>query len=142
MAAGVRQYDPKQVSVIFGGTALSGFTDGTFVNLERNEQSFTLKVGVDGIGTRARSNNNSGKCTVTFHQSSSSNDYLSGVSVSDENTGSGALPLLVKDNSGRTIATALTAWVQKPANGEFGKEVSNRVWVLETDNLVLFDGGN
>lgn len=138
----VKTYDPKQVAVIFGGTTLSGFTDGTFINVERNENAFNLKVGVDGIGTRAKTNNLSGKVTITLHQSSSSNNYLSGVAAADELSNSGALPLLIRDASGTSLFTSLTAWVQKYANGEFGKEVSNRVWVLETDTIVIFDGGN
>ena len=138
----VKTYDPKQVSVIVGGTILSGFTDGTFIVAERNDPAFNLKVGVDGIGTRAKTNNLSGKVTITLHQSSNSNDVLSAFASADQLSNSGAVPLLIRDASGRTLITALTAWVQKLANSEFAKEVSNRVWILETDQLVMFDGGN
>jgi hypothetical protein len=140
--AQVKTYDPKQVSVIVGGVIGSGFTDGTFVVAERNEDAWNLKVGVDGIGTRAKSGNKSGKVTITLHQSSSFNDTLSGFAQADELSNTGAVPLLIRDASGRTLCTALTAWVKKYANAEFAKEVSNRVWVLETDELVIFDGGN
>ena len=138
----VKTYDPKQVSMIVGGKIITGFTDGTFITAERNEDMWTMKVGVDGIGTRAKTNNTSGKLTITLHQSSSSNDDLSAFAAADELSDSGAVPVLLKDNSGRTVVTALTAWVKKYANAEFAKEVSNRVWVLETDQLVMFDGGN
>lgn len=138
----VKTYDPKQVSLIVGGKIISGYTDGTFISAERNEQMFNLKVGVDGIGTRAKTNNQSGKITITLHQSSNSNDDLSAFAAADELSNAGAVPILLRDASGRTLASALTAWVQKLANAEFAKEVSNRVWVLETDQLLLFDGGN
>jgi Protein of unknown function (DUF3277) len=138
----VKTYDPKNVSLIVGGKIIGGFTDGTFIVAERNEQMWNLKVGVDGIGTRAKSNNRSGKVTVTLHQSSSSNDDLSGFATADELSNTGAVPVLLRDNLGTTLCTALTAWVQKFANAEFGKEVANRVWVLETDELIIFDGGN
>lgn len=138
----VKTYDPKQVSLIVGGNIITGFTDGTFIVAERNENMWNLKVGVDGIGTRAKTNNQSGKLTITLHQSSPSNDALSALAASDELSNTGAVPVLMKDNSGRTVVTALTAWIQKYANGEFAKEVANRVWVLETDQLVIFDGGN
>jgi hypothetical protein len=139
---GVKTYDPKQVAVIVGGKILHGFGDGTFIVAERNEQAFNLKVGVDGEGTRAKSNNKSGKVTLTLMQSSGSNDDLSAFAVADELSNSGAVPLLIQDHSGRTLCTALTAWIQKYANAEFAKEVSTRSWVLETDELVIFDGGN
>jgi Protein of unknown function (DUF3277) len=137
-----RQYDPKNVSVVIGGQTISGFTDGTFLMAERNEQMFTLKVGVDGIGTRAKSNNQSGKVTITLHQSSPSNDYLSGLVQSDELANTGVIAILIRDNLGTTLVSALTAWFQKFANVEDGKEVANRVWVLETDTLLTFVGGN
>lgn len=138
----VKTYDPKNVSLIVGGKIIGGFTDGTFITAERNEAMWNLKVGVDGIGTRAKTNNTSGKITIVLHQSSNSNDDLSALAAADELANSGAVPVLLRDNSGRTLCTALTAWIQKYANAEFGKEVSNRTWVMETDQLVIFDGGN
>lgn len=138
----VKTYDPKQVSLIVGGKIISGFTDGTFILAERNEDMWNLKVGVDGIGTRAKTNNKSGKVTITLHQSSSSNDDLSALAAADELSNTGAVPLLMRDASGSSLVTALTAWVKKLANAEEGKEVTNRVWVIESDELIMFVGGN
>lgn len=137
-----KQYDPKNISIIVGGIAIGGFTDGTFINVERNEDMWTLKVGVDGIGTRSKTNNKSGKYTITLHQSSPSNDYLSALAVTDENTNAGAVPILMRDNLGTTLCTSLTAWVKKIPNAEDGKEVANRAWVMETDQIDMFVGGN
>lgn len=143
MAAGqVATYDPKNLSMIVGGKIIHGFGDGTVIKLSRNEQAFNLKVGVDGEGTRAKSNNRSGKVELTLMQSSASNDDLSAFAQADELSNGGAVPVLFKDNSGRTLATALTAWVQKVPDTEFAKEVMTRTWVLETDSLVIFIGGN
>lgn len=135
-------YDPNQVSVIVGGKILSGFGDGTFVKISRNEQAFNLKVGVGGEGTRAKSNNKSGKFEFTLMQSSASNDALSAIAIADELSGKGIVPCAVRDKSGRTIATALSAWVQKLPDSEFAKETSTRTWILETEELNLFVGGN
>ena len=138
----VQQYDPKNISVIVDGKIISGFGDGTFVLVERNNQAWNLKVGVDGEGTRAKSNDLSGKFTFTLMQSSASNDVLSALAVADEQSSSGAVPVLIRDNLGTSLCTALTAWVQKIANLEDAKEVSPRTWVLETDQLNMFVGGN
>ncbi len=135
-------YDPKQVSAIVGGKIMSGFGDGTFIKLTRNEQAWNMKIGVDGEGTRAKSNNKGGKIEITLMNSSSSNDDLSAFAAADELSNTGAVPFLLKDNSGRTVATALTAWVQKYPDTEFAKEANTRTWVLETDELDIFIGGN
>lgn len=140
--SGVFTYDPKQVSVIVGGKIITGFADGSFVEFERNENAWNLKVGVDGEGARAKSNNLSGKITLTLMQSSASNDVMSAFAAADELSNAGAVPFYLKDNSGRTIATALTAWVQKYPKTTFAKEIESRQWILETDDIEIFVGGN
>jgi len=138
----VKTYDPKQFSNILGGKVISGYADGTFIKISRNEQAFNLKVGVDGEGTRAKSNNRSGKIEFTLMQSSSSNDDLSAIAALDDNANLGAVPYSGRDGSGRTVASALTAWIQKIPDTEFAKEVATRTWVIETDDLSMFIGGN
>lgn len=137
----VKTYDPKLFSCIVGGKIMTGFSDGTYIKLERNEQAFNLKVGVTGEATRAKNNNRSGKVTITLMQSSDSNDALSTFAAADELTNAGAVPVLIKDGSGSTVASAVTAWVQKYPNTEFQKEATTREWVLETDELLMFVGG-
>lgn len=135
-------YDPKQFSAIIGGKIMSGFVDGTYIKVTRNEQAFMLKVGVDGEGTRAKSNNKGGKIEITLMQSSASNDDLSAFAALDELSNGGVIPAIVKDGSGRTVCSAGTAWVQKYPDTEFGKEPVGRTWVIETDEIIMFVGGN
>lgn len=138
----VLTYDPKNVSMIVGGKIMHGFGDGTFIKVMRNDQAFNLKVGVDGEGTRAKSNNKSGKFEITLMQSSSSNDVLSSYASADELSSSGVVPVLLRDNNGTTLATSLTGWVQKLPDTELQKEVTTRTWVIESDQVELFIGGN
>lgn len=138
----VHTFDPKLVSLIFGGKIISGYADGTFILVERNEQTFNLKVGADGEGTRVKSNNKSGKITVTLMQSSASNDDLSAFALADEISNTGVVPVLMKDGSGRTVVSGATAWLQKPANVELAKEATARTWVIESDELAMVVGGN
>ena len=138
----VKTYDPKEVAVIVGGQIIDGYADGTFVTVERSEDSFSLQMGTDGEGTRSKSNNKSGKITIVLRQGAPSNAILSAFIQSDELNGSGIVPVLVKDNSGSSLYAAETAWVMKPASSEFGRESGSREYVLETDRLVMFTGGN
>lgn len=138
----MKTYDPSQVSIVIGGHTLSGFADGTFVTVVRDEDSWSLAIGTDGEGARAKSNNKSGTITVTLLQTSDSNRILSDFALADELSNSGVFPLLVKDASGNSLYTAETAWVQKPADSEFAREVGNREWTIRTDNLQVYVGGN
>ena len=141
---GVSTYDPAQVAVVFAGIPISGYADGTFLSVEQNEDSFALQVGTDGEACRSKSNNRSGRVTFTLGQWSEANDLLSALHNLDINTpnGDGIGPLLVKDNSGRSIFSAEKAWIVKPPAAGYGREAESREWVVETDNLVQFHGGN
>ena len=137
-------YDPAQVTIIFAGIPISGKGEATFLGAERNEDAWALQVGADGEATRAKSNNRSGRVTITLIQSSLANDALSAIANVDERTpgGDGIGPLLIKDLSGRTLIAAESAWIVKQAPVEFAREASEREWMIETDNLEIFVGGN
>ncbi len=137
-------FDAKSVGVIFGGAPLSGFADGTFVSIEQNEDSFSLQVGTDGDACRSKSNNQSARVTVTLQQSSASNDVLSALFNTDilSPSGDGIFPLMVKDNTGRSILAAEKAWIVKPPTSTFAREAENREWVFETDAMIHNVGGN
>lgn len=138
----VKTYNPADVSVIIAGIPIEGFADGTFITVARNNDSWNMQVGSDGEGVRAKSNDFGGTITLTLMQSSLSNDALSALAVLDETSGGGIGPMLVKDGSGRTICAAETGWIRKPADVEFAREATSREWVIETDILNIFAGGN
>lgn len=138
----VKHYDPKKVSVIVGSQPVAGFADGEFVTCERNEDGFTLLTGADGESTRAKNANRSGKITIRLLASSASNDYLSALQLADELAGNATFGVMVKDGFGTSIYTAATAWINKTPPAAFGKEAGTREWVLETDELIAFAGGN
>jgi len=144
MPGDTKQYDPKSVVVVFGFVSFHGFADGSMIEVERNEDSFTLKVGADGEGTRVRNANRSGKFTVKLMQSSATNAELSALLAADELASNGAsmLPFMVKDNSGYSLSWAEKAWIVKPPKPSYGKEVTEREWVFEATHINIVEGGN
>lgn len=141
---GMNTYDPAQVSIVAFGIPISGYADGTFVSVEQNEDSFSLSVGADGDACRAKTNNRSGRITLTLLQSSLSNDLLTAQHALDilSPNGDGIGPFLMKDNSGRSLYAAEKAWIVKPATSAFGRDVESREWIIESDNLLQSVGGN
>ncbi len=138
----VKTYNPADVQLVIAGNPISGYADGTFINIARNNPSYTSGTGSTGEGWRAKSNDKSGTCTITLLQTSRSNDALSALSALDEASGDGVGPLLLKDNSGRSLYAAETCWIEKPADSEFAREQSDREWVIKTDKLNVFIGGH
>lgn len=136
-----KTYDPSAIFMTYKGVLLTGHMDGTFVTVERKEDTWIPFVGVNGETARARNRNKSGTVKVTLMQTSMSNDFLSRQMVDDEATGLGAGPLLIKDNFGKTLAGCDDAYLMKPANIEYGKEIVGREWTFECPSLDMFVGG-
>lgn len=128
----VSTYDPKKVIITFGGVPITGFADGTFISITQENDSWAKKVGADGEVIRARSNDDTCEVTITLQQSSDSNIALSVVQATDRLTGFGMRPLIITDLNGVTIQSWMQAWIKKAPDWEYGKEASDRAWVLST----------
>lgn len=139
----VKTYDPAKVDVIFGTDILSGFGPDTKISVAYEEDSWVTTIGVNGEGTRSKSNNRSATITVTLMQSSDSNQFLSAIAEIDRLTNGGALPLTIRDSSSQgTFHFAESAWIQKVPDAEYGIEIGTREWVFATDVLVSNLAGN
>lgn len=137
-----KTYDPKGIIMTCGGFQASGFADGTFLNVDTNEDDFSLQVGADGENCRSKSNNGSGTFTLTLMQSAAFNDVLSAFRNADKLSNSGQFPVLVKDLNGTTLYSAESAWIRKIAPSEFGNEAGGREWVIESGDIQSFVGGH
>jgi hypothetical protein len=138
----VRTFDPKSVIVTIGGVPMSGYADGTFLEITADTQQFSKVVGADGYTTRVKSNNYGGVMTLTLSQSSPSNDILSGFLAADRAANLGVVPILVKDLSGTTVIFSGTGWIQQFPDVTYGNEINNRGWVLDLADIDILIGGN
>lgn len=140
--ADVKTYDPSQVATIVSGVSMSGYGPDTFIAVAREVPSWSKKVGGKGEVGRSKSSNKSGSITLTIMQTSSDNDFLSGLALLDEQTGSGTFPIIIKDASGSTVVSALNCWISKYPDPEFAQEVGVREWVFDCDSINMLIGGN
>ncbi len=127
-------YSPADVALSVHGNIISGFSDGAMVVVEREVDAFTKVVGADGEVSRTRSANKSGSVTITLKQDSDSNSILGAIAALDELTGAETGPLALTDLAGNTVFAA-NCWVKKLPKVEYGKDLTNREWVLECDNI-------
>lgn len=138
----LRTYSPDLISVIIDNRPITGFADGEGIKVERNNDSFTRVIGMTGEGARVRSNDKSGKITLRLMQTSPDNEYLSNLAAEDELTAARAFNLLIRDQNGNSLHEAQTAWIVKPADAAYGKDLTDREWMIETDNLKTFLAGS
>lgn len=140
--SGLFTYDPAEIIISIGGAVMSGYTDGTFVEIARNEATWNLVVGADGFTTRGKTNNFSGTLTLTLKQSSPSNDILSAFLIADELANTGAVPVLIKDLSGTSTYFSAQGWINAWPNSTFAKEIGDRTWTISLASLDVLVGSN
>lgn len=139
----LKEYDPGDVVFIFGPVIITdGWAEDSMIKVSRDEDTYTKKVGAAGEVTRVRNRNRSGSFELTLMQSSAQNALLSAVAATDELSGDGVHPIMLKDLGGNTIATAANAWIRKMPETEFTKEVGARTWMFDCDIVTQLEGGN
>ena len=138
----VRTYDAKEVVLTLDGIPILGYADGTFISLEREEETYTKVVGADGVVSRAKTNNRSGTLTLTLKQTSPSNEDLSDFLKQDELSNNGVFSVLIKDSISGTRLFSSTGWVQGLPTIEYAKEISDREWAIDLANIEFDISGN
>jgi len=138
----MKSYSPGEISVIVDGQIISGFAEGTFISVARDEDSSTFVPSATGGGSRTKNANKSGKFTFTLQQTSESNQALSDLLKADEDGDNILVPVLVRDNSGSDLHKAEQVYIVKYPQADYAKELSNREWILQAENLEMNLGGN
>lgn len=133
-------YNPQDIEVIVAGNVISGFAEDK-VTVERESDQVDDDVGADGEVVRRLTNDKRGTITITLLQTSKSNLFLSTLAKTDEFTGAGSFPTIIKDTRGRDLHIAAQSWIRKMATAGYGARVETRVWVIRTDNLQSLVAG-
>lgn len=137
----LRTYDPGKVVISFKGIVFVAPADGTFITVERDEDTWSKSYGSDGDVARVRNRKRGGKATVTLMGISPTNDQLSTIVDIDERTGLGVGTFQVLDLNGTTLVHATNGWLVRPANYEAGNEHTNREWMIDLEVVDMFIGG-
>lgn len=140
----MQTWDPTKFIITVGPHTVTGFAPDTFITAERNNDAYTLEIGADGLPTRIRNADRSGRFTIVLQKSSPTNTYLAAVAAVDEASGQGILPVQVKNNgnlAGLAVASGQNCWIVKHAPLEGSKEMGTETWILETGVLNINAAG-
>jgi hypothetical protein len=144
MPNSVYTYDPKKVIVTLGvnaaqsagGVTISGFADGTFIEVTPAGPRYTKHTGADGEVSRVANADHTHKVKMTLQQTSPSNDALSALLASDVLNNGGVVSLSIVDVNGTTNLQWKAAWIETPPNITDAKDLSNRDWTLDTAQVT------
>jgi hypothetical protein len=139
MPAGVtsfgKTYDPKRVIVTWG-QALSGFADGTFIEVRPATQRWTKIVGADGEVARSKSNDNTAEIVIHLLQTSASNSYLSKMLALDLASNNGLQAFEIVDANGGGDLFWAQAWIRTRPDVTYAKTVEQRTWTFDTAQII------
>lgn len=127
---GTVTFDPGKFALNISGVLISGFEDGTFVEVSRSGAIAATKVSADGkeVG-RVQLRNKSGTLTVTLMATADANAYLDGLRQLQERGTLNHFPVGINDATNTEIFSA-DGWIQEVPSYSYGTEVGSRQWVL------------
>ena len=131
----IKTYDPAKVQLMVGGSPISGFAPGSFIELAAAQESFSDDFGVDGEPIRWANRNPFDTLTLLLAQSSTSNAILSNLLNADLATQVGILPVLIQDNNSQggiadTIYVSARCWISGQPRISFAGDPTGRRWTL------------
>ncbi|KZN96163.1 hypothetical protein AZI98_08855 [Aeribacillus pallidus] len=123
----IRTYDATNVTVTVDGKFITGFAEGSFVECEKDETNFDVKVSAQGDVSIAKRNNTLGTITITLSQTSPSVSFLDSLANSGK-----MFPIsVISNNEVKEKVYGTKAMVEKPANKTFSDEAEDREFTIK-----------
>lgn len=138
-----KQYDPDQISIIFGDYEIIGYADGEFVTIDNMSDAFTDVVGTDGQVSRSKGTDRRATVVFKLMQTSESNAILSQIHNADRDTpgGAGVLPIKIMDRIGGATYQGEHAWIVKAPAVSLDRSPTSREWTVRVARLERVDQG-
>ena len=136
----VRPYDPRKILISLGPHVVTGYADGTFVNIEAHGDGVSKEVGADGEVVRSIDPDETATVTISVQYGSPTIAFCQQAYDRDRKTsGEGSFPILIKDLKGNLVFSSEDAWVQNSIPREFAKTGTGREISIETGKSTWVD---
>lgn len=136
-------YSPADVIIVLGGVVnISGYLDGTFLEMQKDIAPYRSRRTPDGTTARLYVNDKNYTVRFTLAHTSESNEILSKIQQIDEITQLGFFPLLIKDLRGSSLFFSPAAWIEGIPNQVFSTNVEGRTWEIKATGVLSTIGGN
>lgn len=139
-----RTFDPSKVIFSINDYIVSGFADGTFIEVVPSAPNFRLVPGIRGKATRVRTRDRSGVVNIRLMQTSSDNEVLSKIAEEDDLNQTGLLFVTLRDTGGQTGIQFTGAFLEGPPGIAYSsQETLLREWRIHYQNYArYYVGGN
>jgi hypothetical protein len=137
-----KTYDPSAIVLTWRKIPIVGVMSGTFVNVERSVDAWSMVAGAAGDITYVYNPDESGTVRFTLKAESDTNDLLSAAARDDKLFRSGFGPVMMKNLLGTTLVASPVARLVRLANIDYGDAASGREWGLLCAQLNVHVGGS
>jgi len=136
-------WDPDQFDLIVGPYVIGGYADGSAIEFEEDGDRFSVVQGVDGQIVRSKKIAKVATITVHLLNTSSSNDVLSGLHLTDIAApgGAGVVPVALRDKNGATVIAAPSGWVMGLPKIDMNDKANDTPWKIQIVDYVPFIAG-
>lgn len=140
----VNTFDPSKVIFTINDFQLTGFVDGSFIEIIQNAPYFRIVPGIRGKSTRVRSRDRSGVVNLRLMQTSTDNEVLSKIVEQDDMHQSGLLLANLRDVGGQSGLQFGGAFLEGAPNMSYSaSETQLREWKLHYQHVTrYYVGGN
>ena len=136
-------YIPESVNCLIAGfIPITGFVDGTFISVDKDEMPYSSVRMPDGTIARKYNNSQTYTITITLHNGAETNNLLTKMWQVDELTQIGKFPLLIKDQSGSDLLFSTESWIEGIPSLTKSNAIDSRVWVIKSAFATINVGGN
>ena len=136
-------YCPESVQCLIAGfIPITGFVDGTFISVDKDEMPYSSVRMPDGTVARKYNNSQTYTITITLHNGAETNNLLTKMWQVDEIDQSGKFSLLIKDQSGSDLLFSTESWIEGIPSLTKSNAIDSRVWVIKSAYAVINIGGN
>lgn len=136
-------YIPESVNCLIAGMIpITGFVDGTFISVDKDEMPYSSIRMPDGTIARKKNTSQTYTITITLHNGAETNNLLTKMWQIDELTDRGKFPLLIKDQSGSDLLFSTESWIEGIPSMTKSNAIDSRVWVIKSAYALINVGGN
>lgn len=142
-------YSPESMVIVLSKGnfvhTVTGFADGTFLNIARITPASELYVGADLSTARVKRRNKASTITLTLFQQATSNAVMQALQRADEEDDVGnewVFALTIKDLSGTSIWSSNQAFIATNPDTTLGTTTETREWVIQAVSLSANIGSN
>lgn len=138
----LESYGAQDVSVSLYGYDLTGFADGTFLDLKWNTSTITTRPSVSGRVSATRAGNASGTVTLSLLQQSLSNSmmetlYMATLQGDKDYIGNTEnRMLIIRDNSTDSYTVGVGCYVAKASTRSYSNSAKSTSWEITCEKLI------